>query len=784
MRILPPDHKQKLRFCAVFKPRKQFPHFSAGTAEQGLHQITMIEKIIKRYRKKDPHRERELQKYEHPVPSREFILEYLEKVVRPVSYRHLVQAFSLDEQEMEGMHRRLKAMERDGQIMRNRRGHYGSVEKMELIPGRVVGHRDGFGFVIADDGAGDIFLSARQMQMVFPGDRVLVRVSGVDARKRREGIIVEVLERNTQKIVGRFYEEKGVAFVDPDNKTFTQDIIIPPGHENNAKSGQFVVVDLLTQPNVKRQPVGTIVEILGDPVTPGMEVELAIRSHQLPFLWSTEVLAEIDGFSNVKVDAQTYPESRKDLRGKPFVTIDGEDAKDFDDAIYCEALPKGGWRLYVAIADVSHYVKPKTALDREAEKRGNSVYFPAKVIPMLPEVLSNELCSLKPKVDRLVMVCEMVLDAKGVLNRYQFYEAVIHSQARLTYTEVSALLTTQKESVHLNHLKSHLNTFHQLFESLHQQRQERGAVEFETVETKIIFDELGKIDKIVPVERGVSHRMIEEAMLLANISAAKFLEKNKVPTLYRIHGKPEEQKLTTLREFLKPFGLRLTGGMNPTPLDYSRLLERSKKRPDASLIQTMMLRSLPQAIYSPENVGHFGLAYETYAHFTSPIRRYPDLIVHRAIKHLLHNKKIKNFSYTEADMNLLGEHCSVTERRADGATRDATDWLKCEFMQNKQGQVFDGIIAEVTGFGVFVELKEIYVQGLLHITALSNDYYHYDTKAHLLKGKNSGKVYKLGDALRVLVARVNLDQRQIDFELADKEIRSTSPRKRFRKRRK
>ena len=716
----------------------------------------------KRYRKKDPFRDREKLHYEHPVASREFIIQYLEELGRPASFNHLLTSLGLKSlEEAEGLRRRLKAMQRDGQLMTNRKGSYALVENMELVRGVIQAHRDGFGFLIPDKGGSDIFLPAREMRSVFTDDVVLVRVTNPKER-RPEGTIVEILERNTQQIVGRFIKERGIAFVNPDSKTIPQDIGIAPGDEGKAKSGQFVVVEITAQPTRRRQAMGRVVEVLGDHLTAGMEVELAIRSHSLPFKWPTDVLREAKKFPAELLASDK--QAREDLCHLPFVTIDGEDAKDFDDAVYC-APSKTGWTLYVAIADVSHYVRVESALDAEAQLRGNSVYFPAKVIPMLPETLSNNLCSLKPKVDRLVIVCRMNIDAAGIIKNYQFSEAIIHSQARLTYTEVAAMLAGDTK----NHQKffKHLQSLQHLYKKLQQQRVLRGAIEFETLETKIEFDKKGKIKKIVPLIRNDAHRLIEEAMLAANVCTAQWLEKANIPTLYRVHEGPEEQKLLSLRDFLKTFGLRLTGGKKPTTQDYAKLLVRIAKRPDAHLLQTVMLRSLRQAIYVPHNVGHFGLSYEGYCHFTSPIRRYPDLLVHRAIKHLLHKRAIKKFAYAEPAMITLGEHCSMTERRADRATRDANDWLKCEYMMDKIGQSFSGRIVEVTGFGVFVELDAIYVQGLVHITSLKNDYYHYDPTHHLLRGKRSNTVYQLGDPIAILVAKVDLDERSIDFELLD-----------------
>lgn len=720
--------------------------------------------VPKNLKDKDPFLTRETANYTHPVPSREFIIEYLSQHGKPATLNNLVEAFQLKtDEEYEGIRRRLKAMERDGQLMANRRGSYALVNEMELVKGRVLGHRDGFGFVVAEDGGKDIFLSARQMRGVFHEDRVLVRITGLDARNRREGAIVEVLEHNTQVTVGRYFKEGSLSFVSPDNKAMTQDIIIPPEETHKAKPGQFVEVEIIQQPTLRRQASGRIIKILGDTLTPGVEVELAIRAHNLPFEWPEALLKQAEKIKN-ELSEEDY-QDRKDLRKLAFVTIDGEDAKDFDDAVFCETLSEGGWELYVAIADVSHYVQPESAIDSEALVRGNSVYFPTRVIPMLPEILSNELCSLKPKVDRLAMVCQIKVAADGSLKSHEFYNAVIHSHARLTYTQVADWLKGVEVPEEFQAVLPRVKELQHLFKKLLTQRELRGAIDFDTVETRIIFDKKGKIERIVPTERNEAHRLIEEMMLLANVCASKFAQKAKVEVLYRNHDLPDEQKLSSLRDFMQAFGLHLTGAESPTAMDYANLLERIQKRPDAHLLQTVLLRSLKQAQYSPTNRGHFGLAFDGYCHFTSPIRRYPDLLLHRAIKHVLLKKDPQKFPYTPTRMQELGEHFSITERRADRATRDALDWLKCDYMKDNVGKTFDGIIADVTGFGVFVELKDIYVEGLLHITALKNDYYHHDSTHHTLVGKRSGESYRLGDAIKVKVVRVDLDDRKIEFDL-------------------
>ncbi|MBI3772717.1 MAG: ribonuclease R [Gammaproteobacteria bacterium] len=715
----------------------------------------------------DPYADREAEKYERPIPSREVIMEVLAKEDGPMSFARIAGLLNLeDETDLEALRRRLRAMERDGQVAKNRRDSYGLVQKMSLISGRVTGHADGYGFLIPDDGSEDLFLSAKQMRALLHGDRVLARVSGVDRRGRREGAVVEVLERANNQVVGRFILEHGVGIVVPDNKRITQDILVPAEYRGGATDGQIVLAEIVEQPSSRAQPIGKIVEILGDHMAPGMEIDIAIRAHQLPLEWPKEVEQEIAGLK------RDVPEESKlgrvDLRQLPLVTIDGEDARDFDDAVYCERQGKG-WRLLVAIADVSHYVNPVTSLDKEARNRGNSVYFPGRVIPMLPEILSNGLCSLNPKVDRLCMVCDMEITPSGTVKRYEFIEAVMCSAARLTYTEVAAMVVDRDVELRRTneHLVPYLENLYELYKVFRGQRDKRGAIDFETTETRIMFGGDRKIEKIVPVERNDAHRLIEEFMIAANVCAAEFLLKNEIPALYRVHSGPSEEKLANLRDFLSELGLSLGGGEEPEPKHYAKLLASIADRPDVHLIQTVMLRSLSQAVYSPENIGHFGLSFESYTHFTSPIRRYPDLLVHRALRHLVRRQPVNRFEYGVAEMLSFGEHCSMTERRADDATRDAVDWLKCEYMMDRVGEEFDGIISSVTSFGIFVSLNEIFVEGLAHITAFPLDYYHYDPARHRLVGERSHRSYRLADKVRVKVARVDLDRRRIDFELVE-----------------
>jgi ribonuclease R len=732
---------------------------------------------------KDPHRQREAKKYENPIPSREFILETLTGQGAPLAFDELARALDLSgEEDLIALGRRLGAMERDGQLLRNRKDAYCVVNRRDLIAGRVIGHPDGFGFVRPDEGGDDLYLYPKDMKALFHGDRVVVRVAGRDRRGRLEGAIVEVLERNTRTVVGRLYQEGGVGFVVPDNKRLSHDIVIPSDRLAGAAQGQIVVAEITDQPTKRTQPIGRITEVLGDHMAPGMETDIAIRAHDLPVDWPAEVEAEIAGLT-AEVP-ESAKEGRVDLRGLPLVTIDGADARDFDDAVYCEPKPKG-WKLLVCIADVSAYVMPGTALDREGHNRGNSVYFPDRVIPMLPEILSNGLCSLNPEVDRLCMTAELYLSADGKVARTRFFQAVMRSKARLTYDQVAAMLVDADPELCARHrtLLPHLQALHALFKVLHAARVERGAIDFDTIETKFEFNEQGRIKAVVPLVRNDAHRLIEECMLAANVAAARLFERKKIPALYRIHDLPSEEKLADLREFLGQLGLRLPGGPKPTAADYAELLGQVKDRPDRHLIQTVLLRSMQQAMYSADNLGHFGLAYPAYTHFTSPIRRYPDLIVHRTIKHLLAGGTAADLDYSKSELQQIGEHCSGTERRADEATRDANDWLKCELMQDKLGERFDGTITSVTSFGIFVQLDEIYVDGLVHITALDNDYYHFDPIGHRLHGERTGTVYRLGDRLRIQVAAVNLDERKIDFVLAEPKAQPAAPEGAKRRRR-
>jgi len=736
---------------------------------------------------KDPHAAREAANYDNPIPSREVILDVLREANKPLGHSKLCKRLGLaDQEQIDALRNRLRAMERDGQIMSDRKGAYGLVDKMNLVHCRVQGHRDGYGFAMPLGEGDDIYLSARQMHFVFDGDEVLIMVTGEDRRGRLEGKVVEVLARGITSVVGRYQEESGIGFVIPDNGRLTHQFLIPPNQRNRASNGQIVTAEITDYPTRRLGAKARITEILGDHLDPGLEIDVAIRSHDIPFEWPEEVQREAASLDEEPAEADK--QNRVDLRDRPFVTIDGEDARDFDDAVYCEKR-LGGWRLFVAIADVSHYVRPGMALDEEAIKRGNSVYFPERVVPMLPEALSNGLCSLKPQVDRLAMVCEMELSRQGRLTRYRFYEAVIHSHARLTYTQVGEVLEQGSHPEVDKKRVADLKRLHSLYKVLRVAREKRGAIDFDTVETRIIFDEHKKIEAIVPVVRNDAHKLIEEAMLCANVAAARFFDANQLPILYRVHEGPKEEKLEALRKFLGELGLNLGGGEKPTPLHYQQLLQEVADRDDAHIIQTMLLRSLSQARYQPDNGGHFGLHYDAYAHFTSPIRRYPDLLVHRGIRAMVRQKasaegvlRVKGakpipreqiFPYDTHAMVVFGDQCSMSERRADDATREVDAWLKCEYLQEHVGDEFDGVIAAVTSFGLFVELSDLYIEGLVHVTALPGDYYNFDHAKQRLTGERTGRSFQLGGKVRVQVARVDLDDRKIDLEMVD----SGSPKK-------
>ena len=723
----------------------------------------------------DPFATREAERYERPIPSREAILALLEERGELLTEARIAEALDLhDEYGITALAKRLTAMVRDGQLLLGRRGGYGPARKLDLIPGVVLANAEGYGFLRPDEGGDDLYLSPYQMRSVMHGDRVLASVVGVDRRGRRQGAIVEVLQRRSPRLVGRVVIDNGVTLVVPDDRRLHQDIMIVPGKEQGARSGQIVVVEITDPPTAYRGPLGAIRAVLGERLQPSLLVEMAIASHDLPHEWPPEVLRDAAQIEPEVTAAER--EGRVDLRKLPLVTIDGADARDFDDAVYAEPKRGGGWRLVVAIADVSHYVRVGSALDKEAYARSTSTYFPGFVVPMLPETLSNGICSLNPKVERLCMVCDMQIDAAGEVVKSKFYEAVMLSHARLTYDKVWQVIGLEDADARheVADVLPQLQNLHALYKVMAEQRRRRGAIDFETPEVKFRLDQTGEVQTVGAVVRNDAHKLIEECMIAANVQAALFLEKRKIPALYRAHEPPPAEKYEDLQQFLREFKLRMPSLEDVTPGDFADVLRKVQDRPERELIQSVLLRSQSMAAYQPDNRGHFGLALSAYAHFTSPIRRYPDLLVHRAIRYALLGGKPTAYDYTDAAMAAIAVHCSQRERRAEEAERDVDERFRCAWMAKHVGEEFEGIVTGVTSFGLFVELVESKVSGLVHISQLSNDYYHFDPVRHLLKGERTGLQFRLGDHLRVQVMRASLEDRKIDFRLASQQTKGAS----------
>ncbi|MDX2429050.1 MAG: ribonuclease R [Xanthomonadales bacterium] len=701
------------------------------------------------------------------APERNEIIAMLEKRGQPMQRKDLVRALKVESDDSrEILRRRLRAMVRDGQLVQNRRRAFGLPARMDLVKGRISSHRDGYGFLIPDDSGTDLYISSREMRKVLHGDRVLAAVTGTDRQGRREGKITEVLERANDSIVGRYVEENGIALVVPDDPRINQDVMIPLNDTLGARPGQVVVATIVTEPTGRKSPVGKITEILGQSGAPGMATEIAIRSHGLPFEWPDGVEAAAEAFGeSVPEEMKT---GRKDLRQLPLVTIDGADARDFDDAVYARKQ-SNGWRLIVAIAEVSSYVQPGSPLDDEAVRRATSVYFPSRVIPMLPEALSNGLCSLKPAVDRLCLACEITVSDNGTVQRSRFVAAVMNSSARLTYQQVADYFESGVLKHHddMDDVKSNLDDLHALYKTLLAARLKRGAIGFESTEYGFQFDQRGGVAGLVAQERNDAHKLIEECMILANVEAARFLLKNKLPAPYRVHASPPEGKLEALGQFLRGQGMRVPWRDDPQPKDFEEVVLQAQGRPDEHLIMAVLLRSQSLAAYQPGNEGHFGLALDAYTHFTSPIRRYPDLLVHRAIHHLLQRSGTSDYPYSGGMMSELCARCSFNARRAEEAERDVVDRLKCAYLETRIGEEFEGLVSGVTSFGLFVELDYGRISGLVHVTGLPNDYYHFDPVAHRMKGERTGRVFQLSDRVKVRVVSVNLDERKIDFELVE-----------------
>ncbi len=705
------------------------------------------------------------------APDRQSILALLEDHGKPLRRRDLIERLGVESTDSrEILRRRLKAMIRDGQLIKNRRNAYGLPAKMDLVAGRVSAHKDGYGFVMPDEGGSDLYLSSRQMRSVLHGDRVLASVIGLDARGRREGAIREILERAHEKIVGRFVVESGIALVVPDDPRINQDVIVPLADTAGARPGQVVVAEIVQQPGERQPPVGRIIEILGESGAPGLATEIAIRNFGLPYEWPDGLEEQAEKFGK-KVTAAMIS-GRRDLRDLPLITIDGADARDFDDAVFAQRR-KNGWRLVVAIADVSHYVTPGSALDQEAEHRATSVYFPGRVIPMLPEALSNDLCSLKPDVERLCLVCDMSINDKGHVTRSRFDTAVMRSRARLTYRQVWDWLVHGNQDLpvwreireHMSEVSRSLKDLYGLYKALRRARSRRGAIDFESTEVKFLFDERGAVADIVPVERNDAHLLIEECMITANVEAANFLLRSRIPAPFRVHEPPPATKLEPLEQFLRSSGIRIPWKVRPSPRDFEQIVQQVKGRADKSLIMAVLLRAQSLATYQVNNEGHFGLALDAYGHFTSPIRRYPDLLVHRAIHHVLEHRNNKAYGYSVEQMAKFCEQSSHRSRRAEEAERDVHGRLKAYFMEQHIADEFKGQVTGVTSFGLFVDLEKIRVSGLVHITSLPNDYYHFDPVVHRLTGDRSGRVFQLAQKVNVRVVAVSVDERKIDFEL-------------------
>jgi ribonuclease R len=653
-----------------------------------------------------------------------------------------------------------------GRLLKNRRSGYGLADKMDLIAGTIAANSEGFGFLRPDEGVGDIYLPPAQMRQVLHGDRVLVSVVGRDKRDRPEGAIVSILSRRSPRVVGRFLEEAGFGVVAPDDQRIHQNLLIPRGQEGDAKPGDVVVAEIVEPPSSHRQPVAKIVRVLGEEVGTSLAIDMAIESHSIPNVWPEALLREVAKIPDVVRPAQI--KDREDLRELPLVTIDGEDARDFDDAVWCEPTRGGGFKLYVAIADVATYVQPGTALDNEAQLRGTSVYFPNRVVPMLPEKLSNGICSLKPEVERLCLACELRIDAQGETTRSRFFPAVMRSVARLTYNQVWQAVGQRRADAleKVAAVLPHLENLYGLYKILARRRAERGALDFEGQEVKFSFDEQGQIDAVKLYQRNDAHRLIEECMIAANVAAAKFLKRSRVPALYRVHPRPPTHKYEELADFLGTVGIVLPSYEDLQPKDLMAILARAKSRPDGALIEAVVLRSQSLATYTADCDGHFGLALGAYTNFTSPIRRYPDLLVHRAIHHALGKRTPADYQYTPTQMADLGRNCSANERRADEATRDVADRLKCAYMERHLGDEFEGVVTGVASFGLFVEILETRITGMIHVTQLPNDYYHYDPRMRRLVGERLRQSFQLADRVRIKVLRVDALERRIDFRLA------------------
>ncbi|MEL7310390.1 MAG: ribonuclease R, partial [Pseudomonadota bacterium] len=713
--------------------------------------------------------------YKHAVPDRAELLDALEDAARPLDFDEIADRFRLrGKRHHKALRDVLGKMLRSGQLLLNRQEQYCLAQRLDILTGFVKAHRDGFGFVVTDDDHEDLYLSPREMARIMDGDRVSVRVKR-QTRRGAEGTVLDVLERSQSEVAGKYIRERGIGLIVPDNPRLTQRVLVPRGKHGTAKPGDMVVGEILDYPTTDQLATAAVVRVLGDPERQGMPTDLAIHAHAIPYQWPDAVAADASKFG------RTVPtrakQGRKDLRKLPLVTIDGADARDFDDAVFAE--PKGqGWRLVVAIADVAHYVTPESPIDKEALNRATSVYFPDRVVPMLPEVLSNGLCSLNPRVDRLCMVCDMTVDAKGEVVRSRFYDAVMRSHARLTYSEVHRFLVGESGHKDLTGaVADSVRSLHKLYKAFAKRRKARGAIELDLPQLRIRTDEDGEVQAIAATPRNDAHRLIEECMIAANVEAARFIARRRVQALFRVHAKPDEDRFDEFRRFMLELGFKVPHSAHPNPKTIRNLMAKVQDRPDAYAINMALLRSFAHAEYTPDNVGHFGLALDAYAHFTSPIRRYPDLLVHRAIRHMTSGGKAKSYRYSAEQMVRLGKITSERERRAEDATREVEALLKCQFMSKHLGERFEGVISGVTHFGLFVQLADLQVDGLIHVSSLGSDYFKHEPERQRLVGTRGGQVFQLGDTLEVIVNRVDMESRQIDFVLFDKKPDSRPRRK-------
>ncbi|EPE37210.1 ribonuclease R [Candidatus Photodesmus anomalopis] len=724
----------------------------------------------------DPFLFRESKKYKNPIPSREFILAYLDKLQTPIDHNSLFKELNLSRKEhYKALRLRLRAMERDGQLILINRYHYALPYKCETMKGFVIGHRHGYGWFRPEGQISnhiDVFLPHHQMRTIIHGDYVLVRSFCAYKNARKEGRVLQLLKQCKDQIVGRLFFKNNTKYVLANDSRINRDILIPDDDSSNAQVGNIVVVEIINRnEHCAKGIIGKIIEVLGESMLPGIAIKVALLTHKIPNIWPDNVEKEISNFLNFSGKiSEKSKKGRLDLRDLPFITIDDEDAHDFDDAVFCKARKNGGWRLWVAVADVSYYVHPNSYIDKEAINRGNSVYLPSRVIPMLPEVLSNGLCSLKPKVDRLCLICEISISDMGKLLDYKHYEAIISSHKRFTYNEVSAILNGDKVlRILYNPFIRHLEELHKMYKVLKNARNHRGSIEFDVFATKIIFSCRYKIDRIEPIIRNDAHKIVEECMILANIASALLLEKSKIPVLFRIHDSPDNINLKELRIFLDRLGLNLTGGLKPSSKDYANLISKIANHKNKELIQSVLLRSMKQAVYSSNNTGHFGLGLKVYVHVTSPIRRYSDLVLHRLIKYILsqENNTLTNsyYRYSSSDINFYSAQCSMTERRADNVNRMVSDWFKSEYIKDYIGEEFNGIIIHITHFGFFVRLDELYIDGLVHISCLTNDCYKFNLLNQSLIGKNFGINYRLGDIVKVKILSIDSEHSKITLKL-------------------